>query len=192
MTGLMATVSPVEAVAFAVPALAALAGALGVVMARQPVHSALNLVLCLFSVAVLFVDQGANFLGAVQVIVYAGAIVVLFLFVIMMLGVDRPEPRNRIGGLPGQLVLGVSVAGISLVEVILLVAGHWTTGARSLTAPLSGPGSAVVALAQVVFTTYLLPFEATALLLVVAVVGAVVLTQRTANHRSPAREEERS
>ena len=76
---------------FAVAAAIVLAGAIGVVVARNPVHSALMLVMTLFGVAVLFVLQQASFLAAVQVIVYAGAIVVLFLFVIMFLGVDREE-----------------------------------------------------------------------------------------------------
>nr|MDQ6928462.1 NADH-quinone oxidoreductase subunit J [Actinomycetota bacterium] len=76
---------------FAIAGAATLAGGLGVVLASNPVHSALMLVMTLFGVAVLFVAQQAHFLAAVQVIVYAGAIVVLFLFVIMLLGVDRSE-----------------------------------------------------------------------------------------------------
>ncbi len=70
-----------------------LAGAFGVVLLRNPVHCALSLVVTIFGIALLFIDQGANFLAAVQIIVYGGAIVVLFLFVIMLLGVDRKEPR---------------------------------------------------------------------------------------------------
>ena len=78
-------------VVFAIAAVACLAGAVGVILSRNPVHSALSLVGTLFGIAVLFVAQGAHFLAAVQVIVYAGAIVVLFLFVIMLLGVDKVE-----------------------------------------------------------------------------------------------------
>src|SRR5881409_4538689 len=81
----------VDAVVFAVSAVIILVGAIGVVTSRNPVHSALMLVLTLFGVAVLFVSLEANFLAAVQVIVYAGAIVVLFLFVIMLLGVDKAD-----------------------------------------------------------------------------------------------------
>ena len=88
-------------VVFVVSAAAVLAGALGVVLSSHPVHAALMLVLTLFGVAVLFVAQEAHFLAAVQVIVYAGAIVVLFLFVIMLLGVDRTE-NVRAERLPGQ------------------------------------------------------------------------------------------
>ena len=95
MTALLALPRPppswVDSVTFAVAAAIILAGAIGVVVARNPVHSALMLVMTLFGVAVLFVLQRTNFLAAVQVIVYAGAIVVLFLFVIMFLGVDREE-----------------------------------------------------------------------------------------------------
>ena len=83
-----------ETFVFLVAAAICLAGALGVVTSKNPVHSALSLVATLFGIAVLFVAQEANFLAAVQVIVYAGAIVVLFLFVIMLLGVDRPRRRR--------------------------------------------------------------------------------------------------
>src|SRR5207253_1341189 len=80
---------------FAVSAAVIVAGAIGVIAARNPVHSALMLVMTLFGIAVLFVEQSADFLAVVQVIVYAGAIVVLFLFVIMLLGVDRLEALQR-------------------------------------------------------------------------------------------------
>ncbi|MGH9267825.1 MAG: NADH-quinone oxidoreductase subunit J family protein, partial [Acidimicrobiales bacterium] len=91
MSPLVVAASPVDIGVFAVSAVAVLAGAIGVVASRNPVHAALSLVLTLFGIAVLFVAQQAHFLAAVQVIVYAGAIVVLFLFVIMLLGVDRHE-----------------------------------------------------------------------------------------------------
>src|SRR5690606_26833275 len=100
----------VDVVVFAVAAAAALAGALGVVLSRNAVHAALGLVLSLFGVAVLFVDLGAHFLAAVQVIVYAGAIVVLFLFVIMLLGVDRSEDLS-IEPIAGQRPLA-AIAGL--------------------------------------------------------------------------------
>src|SRR4030081_1358671 len=100
------------AVIFFVFAALAVAGALGVVLARNPVHSALLLVVTLVSVAVFFVQQQAHLLAAVQVIVYAGAIVVLFLFVIMLLGVEREEDISReplVGPRPAALVAGVLV-----------------------------------------------------------------------------------
>src|SRR5216117_875818 len=94
---------------FAVAAAVVIVGALGVVFSRNPVHAALMLVMTLFGVAVLFVAQQANFLAAVQVIVYAGAIVVLFLFVIMLLGVDRADDL-RTDPLGGQRPLAAAVA----------------------------------------------------------------------------------
>jgi NADH-quinone oxidoreductase subunit J len=175
---LLATASIPDALTFAIAAVIVIAGALGVVFMRNPVHSALMLVMTLFGVAVLFVEEDAQFLAAVQVIVYAGAIVVLFLFVIMLLGVDRAEAlradhhRAQRGA---AVVLGIAV----LAEVILLAAGHWTTGARSTTGALTGQGSNVSVLGKALFTTYLLPFEVTSALLVVAVVAAVFLARRT-------------
>src|SRR5919106_6784268 len=106
-------------VVFVVAAAAVLAGALGVVLATHPVHSALMLVLTLFGVAVLFVAQQAHFLAAVQVIVYAGAIVVLFLFVIMLLGVDRAE-NVKVEPLRGQRPMAVLLGLLGAVEVFLL------------------------------------------------------------------------
>ncbi len=182
-----------DAATFAIAGLIALAGAFGVVLMRNPVHSALMLVMTLFGVAVLFVEENAQFLAAVQVIVYAGAIVVLFLFVIMLLGVDRRE-RLFVETFRGQRVLVLLLGAAVLVEVLLLAGGnHWTTGATSVAAPLSGAaangasgatgvGGAALnntsELGRSLFTTYLLPFEVTSALLVVAVVGAVVLARR--------------
>ncbi|MHB8440187.1 MAG: NADH-quinone oxidoreductase subunit J family protein [Acidimicrobiales bacterium] len=164
---------------FVVAALAVLSGAFGVVLSRNPVHAALMLVMTLFGVAVLFVEQQANFLAAVQVIVYAGAIVVLFLFVIMFLGVDRQEDLSK-EPLMGQRPLAVAVILLGLGGLIALgVLGKWSVGAHAVAGPSQGQaGGDVAALGRSVFTTYLFPFEATAALLVIAVVGAVVLARR--------------
>lgn len=176
---------PVVAVAlpdlatFILAAAILLASAIGVVGSRNPVHSALFLIATLFSVAVLFVEQQADFLAAVQVIVYAGAIVVLFLFVIMLLGVDKSE-QIRKDPLRGQRPIAAVIGLIVLGEVLVLTRLHWATGAHSTTGPLSGSTSNVSTLAQAVFSTYLLPFEVTSALLVIAVIGAVVLTRRPA------------
>src|ERR1700687_5697892 len=110
---LATSTTPVDGFVFVVASAIVLLGALGVVLARNPVHSALMLVLTLFGVAVLFVAQQAHFLAAVQVIVYAGAIVVLFLFVIMLLGVDRPD-RTASDSLKGQRPLAIIVGVIGL------------------------------------------------------------------------------
>ena len=163
---------------FVVAGVATLAGALGVVLSKNPVHAALSLVMTLFAVAVLFVAQQAHFLAAVQVIVYAGAVVVLFLFVIMLLGVDQSEDIRR-EPLGAQRPLAFCVAVIVLLEVLLLARTHWVTGAPSVAGTASGPGSNVEKLAASLFSRYLLAFEATSVLLVIAVVGAVVLARRT-------------
>src|SRR5271166_6478397 len=114
---------------FAVAASIILAGAIGVVVARNPVHSALMLVMTLFGVAVMFVLEQASFLAAVQVIVYAGAIVVLFLFVIMFLGVDREEDVAD-EPLRGQRPLAVGLVILGTTGLLLLgQVSRWTTGA---------------------------------------------------------------
>jgi NADH-quinone oxidoreductase subunit J len=162
---------------FAVSAAIVLAGAIGVVVARNPVHSALMLVMTLFGIAVLFVLQQASFLAAVQVIVYAGAIVVLFLFVIMFLGVDRTE-NIAAEPLRGQRPLAIGLVALGTTGLLLLgQVSHWTTGAPHVAGPNTGQPN-VNLLGRSVYTTYLFPFEATAALLIIAVVGAVVLARR--------------
>ena len=162
---------------FAVAAAMILAGAVGVVVARNPVHSALMLVMTLFGVAVLFVLQQADFLAAVQVIVYAGAIVVLFLFVIMFLGVDREEDI-RAEPLRGQRPLAVALVLLGTTGLLLLgQVSKWTTGQPSVAGTDTGAPN-VNLLGKSLYTTYLFPFEATSALLIIAVVGAVVLARR--------------
>ena len=163
---------------FAVAAVIVVAGALGVVLARNPVHSALMLVMTLFGVAVLFVAQEAHFLAAVQVIVYAGAIVVLFLFVLMLLGVDKVEDI-KVEPLGGQRpVAAVAAVGALGLIVLLAVRSAGITGARSVTEAVSGDEPNLEVLGRVLFTDYLLAFEATSALLVIAVVGAITLARR--------------
>jgi NADH-quinone oxidoreductase subunit J len=172
---------------FVIAGVITLAGAFGVIAMRNPVHCALMLIMTLFGVAVLFVEEDAQFLAAVQVIVYAGAIVVLFLFVIMLLGVDRRE-RLLAETFRGQRLIVVVLGMFVLFEVIYLARDHWTTGAHSVQGAIRGSGvtgasgatgnSNTAELGRAIFTTYLLPFEVTSALLVVAVVGAVVLARR--------------
>jgi NADH-quinone oxidoreductase subunit J len=146
------------------------------VLARNPVHAALLLVSVLIAIAVMFLLQDAQLLAAVQIIVYAGAIVVLFLFVIMLLGVDKhesladPVRYQR----PAAIALGV----IGLLEVLFLAGHHWTTGLPTGKSLNGGTGN-VEAVARSLFTDFLWPFEITAILLVVAVVGGVVLARRS-------------
>ncbi len=151
-------------------------GGVGLLTARYPVHAALFLVMTLFGVAILFIEEGAEFLAAVQVVVYAGAVVVLFLFVIMLLGVDREELASFAGDTVRVALAGVGVALI-LAVLFIVATGAWATGADSSAGKLTA-GSNVGVLARSVFTTYLLPFELTAALLVIAVVGAVILSRR--------------
>ncbi|MFZ2059135.1 MAG: NADH-quinone oxidoreductase subunit J [Acidimicrobiales bacterium] len=177
MSNVLAAATIPDAVTFALAAAICVIGALGVVLARNPVHSALMLVMTLFGVAALFVEEDAQFLAAVQVIVYAGAIVVLFLFVIMLLGVDQREAIER-DPLPAQRPIAICLGILGLAEVLLLARGRWPTGARSVSGALGSPANNVQLIGRSVFTTYLLAFEVTSALLVVAVVGAVVLARR--------------
>jgi NADH-quinone oxidoreductase subunit J len=165
-----------EAAVFAVAAVIVLAGALGVVLSRNPVHSALSLVGTLFGVAILFIVQEAHFLAAVQVIVYAGAIVVLFLFVIMLLGVDRTDDVDTeplVAHRPLALIAG-AVLGAGLVVLVVTSA---ITGRRSAAAAVEDDVPDVEQIGRLLFTDYLFAFEITSVLLVIAVVGAVLLAR---------------
>jgi NADH-quinone oxidoreductase subunit J len=174
-----------DVLVFAASAAVILIGAIGVVTSRNPVHAALSLVMTLFGVAVLFIEQEADFLAAVQIIVYAGAIVVLFLFVIMFLGVDKTEDIE-VEPLAGQRPLAFIISAITLAGVLAMAAtAHWVTGAHQVVGPIQGhitdaasPSGEPAQLGKQLFTTYLFAFEATAALLVIAVVGAVVLARR--------------
>jgi NADH-quinone oxidoreductase subunit J len=177
MAAILAAATLPDAITFAVAAVICVVGALGVVLMRNPVHAALMLVMTLFGVAVLFVEEDAQFLAAVQVIVYTGAIVVLFLFVIMLLGVDRQE-QVFADGMLRQRVVPFGLGLLVLCEVLLLTHQRWVTGAPKATHVLRGEGTNVAVIGRSLFTTYLLPFEVTSALLVVAVIGAVVLARR--------------
>ena len=175
---------------FIVASLICLVGAIGVVTSSNPVHAALSLIMTLFGVAVLFVAQHAHFLAAVQVIVYAGAIVVLFLFVIMLLGVDRAE-NVRVEPLRGQRPVAVLLGLLGAVEVFLLSqTSNWATGRSGTAGSLRGAEEKgttnVEHLAESLFTRYILAFEVTSVLLVIAVVGAVVLSRRSSRSRTEA------
>src|SRR5690606_24840431 len=170
-----ARVIQVELVVFVIAAAVCLAGALGVVFSRNPVHAALSLIGTLFGIAVLFVAQEANFLAAVQVIVYAGAIVVLFLFVLMLLGVDRVE-NLTVEPLVGQRVAAAIVAlGILALTVGALAStGYEVTGVAG-TIDAGVPD--VERLGESLFTDYVYAIEITSVLLVIAVVAAILLAR---------------
>lgn len=169
-----------DAAVFFALAAVVLAGALGVVLARNPVHSALFLVAVMVAIAVLFATREAHLLAVIQIVVYASAIVVLFLFVIMLLGVDRAE-SGAVGPF-GQRIAALAVGVLLLAELLVLGGRTWATGtvraghdARSLDAA----GGNVERLAEVLFTDYFWAFQITAVLLVIAVVGGVVLARRS-------------
>jgi NADH-quinone oxidoreductase subunit J len=167
----------IELIVFVIAGAACLLGAVGVVASRNPVHAALSLVATLFGIAVLFVAQEANFLAAVQVIVYAGAIVVLFLFVIMLLGVDQADDL-KVEPLVGQRVAAaiVGIAVIALPVAALASADFEATGVRG---DFDHDVADIDQLGESLFGHYLYAFEITSLLLVIAVVGAVILARRT-------------
>ncbi len=168
-----------EYIIFFVMAALALGAALGVVLARNPVHAALFLVTVLIAIAVMFLIQNAQLVAAVQVVVYAGAIVVLFLFVIMLLGVDETESLNEPVRFqrPAAIVLGL----VAVAEVLFLAGHQWATGVVLPGDGVDAPeqGNNVEQVARSLFTDFLWPFEITAVLLVVAVVGGVVLARRS-------------
>ena len=183
-----------ELVVFVVASAMVIGGALGVILRRHPVHAALSLVLTLFGVAVHFVAQQAHFLAAVQVIVYAGAIVVLFLFVIMLLGVDTAD-NLKIDPLkiqrPLAAIVGVAIVALMItaivenrdveplqagtgIEVARTAGGDGEEGVRVT----DDPDANIKELSRNLFGTHVFAFEFTSVLLVVAVTGTVVLTRR--------------
>jgi NADH-quinone oxidoreductase subunit J len=169
-----------ELVLFLVTAAIALAGAVAMLVSRNAVHSALFLLLNFGAIAVLFLLLRAPFLFAIQVSIYAGAIMVLFLFVVMLLGAERAEDgRDEIfWQTPLALLLGV----VLLVEMVIIAVrgGGRETGADAASAPLAVAETfgAPEEIGRVLFTRYLLPFEVAGIILLVAIVGVVVLSRR--------------
>jgi NADH-quinone oxidoreductase subunit J len=159
-------------------ALAVLSGAM-VIMARNPVHAVLFLILAFFNAAGLFVLLGAEFLAMLLVIVYVGAVAVLFLFVVMMLDVDFAELR---AGFIKNAPLGLLVAGIVLAELIMVLGFRLVQPATLAKASAPVPTAAGMhntkALGTIIYTNYAYLFEAAGLILFVAMIGAIVLTLR--------------
>jgi NADH-quinone oxidoreductase subunit J len=159
-------------VAFVVLAALVIGSAVGVLLRRNPIHAALFLVVNLASVAGLFLTLHAEFLAAAQVIVYAGAIAVLFVFAIMVLipGKEETGPDP----LRGQRLIAVPLVAVFLVLVAVVLRSTVLRAAGG-DAPVAG---GVQALGRLLFTDYLFPFEVTSLLLLVAIVGVIALTKR--------------
>ena len=154
-----------------------IASALMVIASRNPVHSVLFLILAFVNAAGLFLLLGAEFLAMILVVVYVGAVAVLFLCVVMMLGVDFAELRE---GFLQYLPVGALI-GIVLLAEILLVVGAWTIGGgtpRVAAAPIPAGVSNSEAIGLVLYTKYIYYFQAAGLVLLVAMIGAIVLTLR--------------
>ncbi|HKV03766.1 MAG TPA: NADH-quinone oxidoreductase subunit J [Candidatus Acidoferrales bacterium] len=156
-------------------ALLAVAGAVLLIFAREPIHSALSLILVMMALAVLYLLLGAPFIAAVQIIVYAGAVMVLFVFVIMLLnaGVEERTDFSKIA----------KYVGVPLGFFLLLWMGHWLAHSSIGVAIANGTGAAGEAastrdLSTKLFQEYLFPFEATSILILIAILGALVLARR--------------
>jgi NADH-quinone oxidoreductase subunit J len=156
-------------------ALLAVAGGILLIFSREPIHSALALILVMMSLAILFLLLGAEFIAAVQIIVYAGAIMVLFVFVIMLLnaGVEERTNFSHIA----------KFVGVPLGFFMLLLTAHWLFHSPAGAMVANGPGGPVTAastrdLSTQLFRQYLFPFEATSILILIAVLGAWILARK--------------
>jgi NADH-quinone oxidoreductase subunit J len=175
---------------FYVCALTAIAGALGVVLAKNPIRGAMGLLLMILSIAGIFLALHAQFLAAVQLIVYAGAIVVLFLFVIMLLGPSASTPSDHRGRIPriiGAALFGLIGLGVTLILVRSAPPGSET--AASLLPPVANDFGTIDAFGKLLFGPGLAPFELSSALLMVAIVGAVAVARGRGRHEMPIRAE---
>jgi NADH-quinone oxidoreductase subunit J len=167
----------ITGLAFYVFSAILLGSAAMVVTSRNPVHSVLFLILAFFNAAALFIIAGAEFLAMILVIVYVGAVAVLFLFVVMMLDVDFVALRE---GFQKYAGLGVAVGALLFMELLVFVFG-WTSSADAPVlrlSPIPGQVQNTRAIGQVLYTDYILLFQLSGLILLVAMVGAIVLTHR--------------
>ena len=184
----------ITAILFYIFAAILLVSAAMVVSARNPVHSVLFLILAFFNAAALFLIAGAEFLAMILVIVYVGAVAVLFLFVVMMLDVDFEELRK---GYQRYLPVGLTV-GVVLFLELTLVLGGWKLAPNAVglrMSPMPSGMSNTEALGRVLYTDYVFLFQTAGLILLVAMIGAIVLTLRdrkTSRHQNIQRQTERS
>ena len=167
----------ITAIFFYLFAAACIASAILVVTARNPVHSVLFLIIAFVNASGLFILLGAEFLAMILIVVYVGAVAVLFLFVVMMLDVDFAELRQ---GFLNYLPVGFLVGAILLAELLFIV-GAWVIGPgvpKAITAPIPSPSdiSNTQALGLVLYTRYVYFFEAAGVILLVAMIGAIVMT----------------
>ena len=163
--------------AFYLFATLTIASAVLVIFARNPVHSVLWLILAFFNAAGLFLLVGAEFIAMLLVIVYVGAVAVLFLFVVMMLDIDFASLRS---GFTRNLPFGLLIALVLLAEIVIAVSA--TNSGPLLAAAKAAPAASepnIVALGNMLYTRFLFPFEIAGLILLVAMIGAIVLTHRS-------------
>ena len=166
----------IATIAFYLFATLTIASALAVIFARNPVHSVLWLIVAFFNAAGLMLLVGAEFIAMLVVIVYVGAVAVLFLFVVMMLDIDFAQLRR---GFTANLPFGIIVALVLLAEIFVALFAHQAgpAFASNQVATVSQPN--IVALGQLLYSRYLFAFELAGLILLVAMVGAIVLTHRS-------------
>ena len=155
----------------------AVASAVMVISSRNPVHSVLFLILCFFNAAGLFILLGAEFLAMILVVVYVGAVAVLFLFVVMMLDVDFVELRQ---GVLQYLPIGAAIGIILFAELVMVLGAAVIDPGTLAKVPTPTPANVqnVTALGEVLYTKYVYYFEASGMVLLVAMIGAIVLTMR--------------
>ncbi len=165
-----------QAITFYLLAATTLGAGVAVISARNPVHSVLFLITAFFSAAGLFVLLGAEFLAMILIVVYVGAVAVLFLFVVMMLDVDFTALRQ---GFARYLPIGAAIAGVLTIEMVFVatdVARHGATTASTGPAAYPAGVTNAGAIGQVLYTDYIYYFQAAGLILLVAMIGAIVLT----------------
>jgi len=165
----------IASIAFYVFATLTIASAIAVIFARNPVHSVLWLILAFFNAAGLMLLMGAEFIAMLLVIVYVGAVAVLFLFVVMMLDIDFASLRS---GFTKNLPFGILIALVLMAEILIAVSA-WKAGPAMSGRHISTTAQPnIVAFGQLLYSRYLFPFEIAGLILLVAMIGAIVLTHR--------------
>ena len=177
---------PLDNVVFWMLAPVCIGSAIAMLFQRNAVHAALLLIVNFFTIAVFYLVLGASFLFAVQIIVYAGAIMVLFLFVIMLLGVDRHE--SLVERIRGQRVIGITLGVGLAVELFFAIRAGvgFATKAPANFDEVANRGGNAVALSRTLFRSYFFPFEVTSILLIIAAVAVMVLAARPRTAAPPA------
>jgi NADH-quinone oxidoreductase subunit J len=172
----------ISIIAFYLFATLTIASALAVIFARNPVHSVLWLIVAFFNAAGLMLLLGAEFIAMLVVIVYVGAVAVLFLFVVMMLDIDFAQLRS---GFTRNLPFGIIIALVLLAEIVVALFARQAGPAFASRTPAAAMQPNIVALGQLLYSRYLFAFELAGLILLVAMIGAIVLTHRSRRDTRP-------